>query len=326
MASNEMPASVPAEQALLGLMIHYPNTVSEATEQGLRPEDFFDASHRRIFQAVTELVREKKVADLSTLSGRLSDKGDLERVGGTAYLMTLYDLGDSEAKAIQYITTIQKKSLLRQLIEEANHIQELCRDRSYAEDEVLDEARSRIVRIADSRSGNEFVQSSTLAPEVVDYISSLKSTRKNIGVRTGLYKLDRNTGGFQRGDLIILAARTSVGKTMFSTNIATYAAVHERKNVALFTLEMPARQIMTRMLSIDAEIPSEELRTGELTADHANALMESCNRLAAAGISIDDSSSIKVGEILSKCKKLRSDLEGRGRTLDLIIIDYLQLV
>ncbi|MBQ1386683.1 MAG: DnaB-like helicase C-terminal domain-containing protein, partial [Erysipelotrichales bacterium] len=110
------------------------------------------------------------------------------------------------------------------------------------------------------------------------------------------------------------------------TNIATYAAVHERKNVALFTLEMPARQIMTRMLSIDAEIPSEELRTGELTADHANALMESCNRLAAAGISIDDSSSIKVGEILSKCKKLRSDLEGRGRTLDLIIIDYLQLV
>ncbi|MBQ2309658.1 MAG: hypothetical protein II186_03310, partial [Erysipelotrichales bacterium] len=198
MASNEMPASVPAEQALLGLMIHYPNTVSEATEQGLRPEDFFDASHRRIFQAVTELVREKKVADLSTLSGRLSDKGDLERVGGTAYLMTLYDLGDSEAKAIQYITTIQKKSLLRQLIEEANHIQELCRDRSYAEDEVLDEARSRIVRIADSRSGNEFVQSSTLAPEVVDYISSLKSTRKNIGVRTGLYKLDRNTGGFQR--------------------------------------------------------------------------------------------------------------------------------
>ncbi|MBQ1506321.1 MAG: replicative DNA helicase [Erysipelotrichales bacterium] len=326
MATNELPASVPAEQALLGLMIHYPNAVTEAGEQGLRPEDFFDASHRRIYQAISELNREKKIADLSTLAGRLSDKGDLERIGGSSYLMTLYDLGDSEAKAIQYISTIQKKALLRRLMDEAKKIEEMCRDRSYAEDEVLDEARSSIVRIADSRRGSEFILSSVLAPKVVDYISSLKTTKKNIGVRTGLYKLDRNTGGFQPGDLVILAARTSVGKTMFAANIATYAAVHERKSVAIFTLEMPANQIITRMLAIDGEIPSEELKTGDLTPEHANALMESCSRLANAGVAIDDSSTIKVGEILSKCKKLRSDLEGKGKSLDLIVIDYLQLV
>ena len=326
MADFVLPNSVQAEKALLGLMLQHKSVRTFASEQGVTATHFFDPSNQILFQTIMDVTREGKDADVQTVISRLNDQGDINKVGGSSAVLDVYNMGDAESKANQYIQTILKKALLRDLYKESTRVIEEIRTKSYDEDEILAQARANIVRIADSRSGNEFISSKDLMSEVLKDIGERKTKKNKIGIRTGLPSLDANTTGFKPGELVILAARTSVGKTQFAVNIATYAAVHEKKNIAFFTLEMNASLILTRMLAVDGVIPSQQLKTGDLEGNNANLLMESGNRLANAGIYIDESSSIRVGEILAKCKKLKSDLEAKGQTLDLILVDYLQLI
>ncbi|MDD6466740.1 MAG: replicative DNA helicase [Erysipelotrichaceae bacterium] len=319
--ARQLPQSIDAEQSLLGSMLLYPESIRLAYEQGIEENDFYLDANRRIFSVIMGIDDEKKPVEIAGVVTRLTDLGRLQQVGGVEYLMKLADMATAPANCGYYIELIQNKALLRRLIESATEISEEGMERSYDIDEVLDHAEKKILEVTRSRKTSEFRTSKQVVQSVLKELELLQQNRGLTGVRTNFEKLDYITNGFQPGDLIILAARPSMGKTAFALNVCMNAAVLFDKKVALFSLEMPGEQLMKRMLSAKGGVQGNKLRNGFLDNQDWNNLYDAARELQEASIFLDDSSSIRISEIFSKCRKLKSE-----QGLDLIIIDYLQLI
>ncbi len=317
-----MPHSIEAEQSILGAMLVYPSLVRTVVDQDLHAEEFYVEAHQRIFGCMMDLHENGQNVDVTTLITRLNDTSQLALVGGADYVIKLSDSAVSSANGVFYIDIIKQRYHLRRLIETAEKIAEEGFDSSSSLDDVLDHAEKEILEVTRSRRASEFQSSKEVVSRVIKELVALRESDNHItGVRTGYQDLDRMTNGFQRGDLIILAARPAMGKTALALNLGMYTALRNPGAVAFFSLEMPAESLMKRLLSAKSQVEGNKLRGGNISDDELNRLNEAGNELGAAKIFIDDSASIKVSQIFSKCRKLMSEYG-----LSLIVIDYLQLI
>lgn len=320
--SRELPHSNEAEQAILGAMMVYPSVSTVVYDQGLAKEDFFLDVHQRIFSAMLDLMEEGKPIDVTGLITRLNDVAQLHFVGGVDYVIKLSDTAVSSANANYYIELIRSRAHLRRLIETAEKIAVDGFDTSEALDVIMDQAEKEILDVTRSRRTTDFKSSKMVIQDVMEELIRLRKSDNHItGIKTGYTALDNITNGFQRGDLIILAARPAMGKTAFALNLGLQASLRNSGGIAIFSLEMPAESLMKRILSAKSDVESSKLRSGNIRDNEFNKLNEAANELSAGKIFIDDSASIKVSEIFSKCRKLRSE-----QGLDLVVIDYLQLI
>ncbi len=319
--AQQVPASIEAEQALLGSLLLYPQTADLVYEEGIEPDDFFADQNRKIFREMQQLYKEKKPIDITTLITRLTDKQLLSSVGGAEYFSYLTDVAISSTNSDYYISIIQEKSLLRRMIEVTENIRIKCMEEQYDALSVLNEAESKISEISRRRRTSDFTASKEAFDEVIKRLNEVAQSRQATGVTCGYDHLDNITNGFQKGNLIILAARPSVGKTALALNIASNV-VCQNRTVALFSLEMPCIDLGNRMLSAKSTVDSNKIRTGRyLTNDDWAKIDEAKSILEKTPLYMDDATGIKVNDIMVKCRKLQSE-----HGLDLVIVDYLQLI
>ncbi|WP_339322814.1 replicative DNA helicase [Paenibacillus sp. FSL W8-0194] len=316
------PQNLEAEQAVLGAILLQSEAMITAMER-VQPEDFYDASHQLIYEAMIQLGEENQPIDLVTLTSRLQDKGQLEDVGGVSYLAKLAHAVPTAANVEYYAQIIEEKSMLRRLIRTATQI--VSEGYSGGEDVagMLSDAERRILEISNRRTGSGFVAIRDVLMEVFDRVEVLNQQGgTTTGIPTGFVDLDKMTNGFQRSDLIIVAARPSVGKTAFALNIAQNVAVRAKETVAIFSLEMSAPQLVNRMICAEANLDANLMRTGDFKTDEDWAkLTMGIASLAEAEIYIDDTPGITVADIRSKCRRLKKE-----KGLGMIVIDYLQLI
>lgn len=322
--SRQMPCSIDTERALLGTMLVYSEKSPRiAMEEGLRVQDFYLDAHRKIFSVIDGLYKEGRMIDVMTVTARLKDLDQLNQIGGMDYILQLSDSSVTSAGTKHYVEILQEKTYLRNLIETAEQIVQDSFDGTENVDELLDSAEKRILDVTRTRRTSEFRTSQEVINAVLENIYKMRSQKSRItGIRTGYSALDNLTAGLQRGDLIILAARPSMGKTAFALNLGLNAAhFKEDEAVAIFSLEMPAEQLMQRMISKKSQIDGRNLRTGMLNNEEMAKLMEAATEMQAMKIFIDDTPGIRVSEIFSKCRKLKAE-----HGLCMIVIDYIQLI
>ncbi|MGG3800407.1 replicative DNA helicase [Metabacillus fastidiosus] len=315
------PQNIEAEQAVLGAIFLEPSSLVLASEV-LIPEDFYRATHQKIYNAMLTLADKGEPVDLVTVTSILADQELLEEIGGVSYLSDLANSVPTAANIEYYSKMVEEKSILRRLIRTATQI---ATDGYSREDEVqvlLGEAEKRIMEVAQKKNVGAFQNIKDVLVQTYDNIELLHNRKgETTGIPTGFTELDRMTAGFQRNDLIIVAARPSVGKTAFALNIAQNVATKTDENVAIFSLEMGADQLVMRMLCAEGNIDAQNLRTGNLTAEDWGKLTMAMGSLSNAGIYIDDTPGIRVGDIRAKCRRLKQD-SGLG----MVLIDYLQLI
>ncbi|WP_174734668.1 replicative DNA helicase [Mesobacillus harenae] len=321
LADRLPPQSIEAEQAVLGAIFLEPSALTLATEV-LIPEDFYRASHQKIFEAMLKLNDEGKAVDLITVTESLAAAKLLEDTGGVSYLSELAGSVPTAANIEYYARIVEEKSLLRRLIRTATNI---AQDGYTREDEVgalLSEAEKNILEVSRRTNAGAFHNIKDVLVRTYDNIETLHNRVGDVtGIATGFNDLDKMTAGFQRNDLIIVAARPSVGKTAFALNIAQNVATKTGENVAIFSLEMGAEQLVMRMLCAEGNIDAQRLRTGSLTDDDWGKLTMAMGSLSNSGIFIDDTPGVKISEIRSKCRRLKQETG-----LGMILIDYLQLI
>lgn len=316
------PQNLEAEQALLGAVLLQSETLITAMEH-VRTEDFYDKSHQLIYDSMIELGEESQPIDLITLTSRLKDKGELEDIGGVSYLAKLAHAVPTAANVEYYARIIEEKSMVRRLIRTATQI--VSEGYTNAEDVggMLSDAERNILEISNRRSGSGFIAIRDVLMEVFDKVELLSQNKGNTtGIPSGFADLDKMTAGFQRNDLIIVAARPSVGKTAFALNIAQNVAIRAKQTVAIFSLEMSAPQLVQRMICAEANLDASVMRTGEFKSDDDwSKLTMGIAALSEAEIYIDDTPGITVADIRSKCRRLQKE-----KGLGMIVIDYLQLI
>ena len=318
----ELPNSARLEQSLLGSLMIYPQVYRQCRDQDLIPEEFFAPGHQKIYAAIMDLAEAGTPSDLNSIHQRLLDKGELEAAGGLNYLLSLMDAAVSAASVSSYIQTIKNKAQLRALMEASEKISLEASASSDEIDVILDNAERSIMDVTRHRRGSEFESSQVIIERVLEEIRSLRDTKGVTGIKTGYFSLDKMTNGLQRGDLIILAARPAMGKSAFALNVANEVAKRNAGCVAVFSLEMPSDSLIKRLISAESLVQSDKLRSGKVDNEEMSKLYEAGNRLAERNIFIDDTSSIRVSQIFSKCRKLKSEFN----SISLIVIDYLQLI
>ncbi|HBM82016.1 MAG: replicative DNA helicase [Clostridiales bacterium] len=315
------PNNLEAEQSVLGSMLLDKNAISIVSEM-LRGEDFYKEAHRLIFDTIIELFDKDEPVDLVTIVDSLRAKNILETVGGMTYLSNLASSVPTTANVKYYAKIVEEKSTLRKLIKSCTETMEKCYQGSTDVPAILDKAEKDIFDISQKAVTHDFEPLSRVLERGFDEIEKLYNNKGSItGIPSGFPELDAKTSGFQKGDMILIAARPSMGKTAFVLNIAEYAAIMNHNIVALFSLEMPKEQIAYRMLCSEANIDMLKLRSGNLSDDDWERLAASAGPLASAKIFIDDTPGISVTEMRSKCRRLKIE-----HGLDIIIIDYLQLM
>jgi replicative DNA helicase len=315
------PQNIEAEQAVLGAIFLEPSALTVASEI-LIPEDFYRASHQKIFNAMLKLNDEGKVVDLVTVTEELAAAKLIEDTGGVSYLSELASSVPTAANIEYYARIVEEKSLLRRLIRTAT---EIASDGYSREDEVealLSEAEKNILAVAQRKNAGAFHNIKDVLVRTYDNIEQMHQRAGEItGLETGFIELDRMTAGFQRNDLIIVGARPSVGKTAFALNIAQNVAHKTGENIAIFSLEMGAEQLVMRLLCAEGNIDAQRLRTGSLTDDDWGKLTMAMGSLSNSGIFIDDTPGVRISDIRSKCRRLKQE-----HGLGMILIDYLQLI
>lgn len=315
------PHNQEAEQSVIGAIFLEPQALITAAEI-LQYEDFYRVAHQKIFQTMNKLSDQGKPIDVVTVTEELSAKKELEDVGGLSYLTEIANAVPTAANIAHYARIVEEKALLRRLIRVATNIVE---DGFTREDEVealLSEAEKKMMEVSNRKNAGDFRHIKDVLVQTYDNIELLHARKGDItGVPTGFRDLDRITAGFQRNDLIIVAARPSVGKTAFALNVAQNVATKTEENVAIFSLEMGAEQLVMRMLCAEGNIDAQILRTGALTAEDWRKLTMAMGSLSNAGIFIDDTPGIRINEIRSKCRRLKQEYG-----LGMILIDYLQLI
>ena len=315
------PHSIEAEQAVLGAVLLDREAIISASEF-VNPEDFYKDSHREVYRAAVELFDRGEPVDLVTLSEQLRQKNLLEAVGGMAFLTDLSSSVPTIANAAHYAKIIYGKSLLRKLIRACGEISEKSFEAAEDVEEIIEYAEKNIFDISQKRVFTGFVPLKEVLVSSFNKIEELYNNKGTItGISTGFRDIDTKTSGLQKSDLILVAARPSMGKTSLALNIAQHAALLQKVPVAVFSLEMSREQLVNRMICAEANIDSHSMRTGNLSEDDWPKLAASVNRLSKANIYIDDTPGITVAEMRSKCRRLKLE-----RGLELILIDYLQLM
>ena len=316
------PQNVEAEQAVLGAMMLEHNAVVAAMEK-LRPGDFYREVHRTIFEAMEHLHHDNKEVDVITLPEELRRMKKLDDVGGLEYILSLPNLVATAANIEYHANIVAEKALARNIITTCTELTSEAYDGEKEPEDLLDDAERRILQISESKRRGDFAPVGVVVEETLDKITKLYENKAGItGLPTGFRDLDRLTSGLQPSDLILVAARPSMGKTAFTLNIAQNVGVKQHKTVALFSLEMSQEQLVQRLLCQIAHIDSQKLRTGQLNSDDEwTKLTDACDKLYQAPIYIDDTPGISVTEMRSKARRLKAE-----HGLDLIIVDYLQLM
>ncbi len=316
------PQSLDAEMALLGSIMLRPDAIIDVTDL-IKSETFYSEKHRIIWNAMMELAQKHSPIDLLSMSARLGDTGELERLGGAAYLTELVNFVPSSANVMHYAGIVHKKHMMRKLIEASEHLSTLGYDESADLDHLLEEAQKKVYEVTNVSSVHKFTSIGEGLTEAWDRIEMLHRTRDQLrGVPSGFKDLDAKLAGFQKSDLIILAARPSVGKTSLALDIARNAAILHNIPVGIFSLEMSSQQLVDRMLAAQSRVDSWKIRTGHglLEPDFAQ-IRTGLDELSKAQIYIDDQPGSNILKMRSVARRLKNE-----KGLGLIIVDYLQLM
>lgn len=316
------PHNIEAEKALLGAIILKPETMHDVSAD-IRPESFYADKHREIYRAIFEIFAKGDPIDLLSVSTKLKNAGQLERVGGASYLAELIEAVPAAGNAHYYSGEVHSKSMLRGLIHAADDIAELGYSNPDDVDVVLDQAEKKVYEVTNQTSVQKFVTIGSALTEAWERFEHLSANHEDIrGVPTGFASLDSLLAGLQKSDLIILAARPSMGKTTFALDLARNAAVQYKKSVGIFSLEMSSQQLTDRMLASEAGVDSWKLRTGKLKSDQEfESVQAAMARLSEASIHIDDQPGTNILKMRSSARRLHHE-----HGLDLLIVDYLQLM
>jgi replicative DNA helicase len=318
-----LPANVDAEKTILGAILLDNASHAEAAEK-LTDEDFSLDSHRRIFQRMTELINGQKAVDIVTLSNELARFKEIESIGGVAYLASLTEGLPRRPVIEEYVRIVKDKSLLRKLMLICSAAIARAADQGESALGVLDETEAKLLEVSEKGIAQGFQSLDQIVKGSFGTIDNLynQGQHKVTGLATGFYELDDMTSGLQKGELIIIAGRPSMGKTALAINIAENAAVSSQAIVAIFSLEMSREALLRRMLASQAAVDQRKLQTGNIYKEDRAKLQKALGDLIESRIFIDDTAGISLGEMRAKARRLRQNAGG----LDLIVVDYLQLM
>ena len=315
------PHSNESEQSVLGSMLMDSQAISSASEI-LTGDDFYNKQYGVIFDSMVELQNSGSVVDLITLQEKLKEKNVPPEVSSLSYVSEFIDAVPTSANIKAYATIVHEKAVLRKMIDTTDAIANTCYDGKEEIGAILDKAEKQIFEVTKRRGSSDFVPIEDVVMNALDAIERAgKAKGETTGVPTGFKDLDYATAGLQPSDLVLIAARPSMGKTAFALNIALHAAMKEKRKVAMFSLEMSKEQLVNRFLAMESKVSSQKIRIGDLNPSEWQALSAGATEVAGATIVIDDTPGITPGELRSKCRKLKLE-----KGLDLIIIDYLQLM
>jgi replicative DNA helicase len=317
------PQSLDSEKAVLGSIMLRPSALFDIADV-IAPDSFYAEKHRIIYQAMLDLSVKNEPIDLLSLSNKLEEKMQLEQIGGRTYLTELVNMVPSSTNAKHYGEIVHKKYTFRNLIDASDYIADLAFESTDEElDNVLDQAEKKLFGITSSPKTQKFTTLKKTLSEAWEELEKLHESKADLrGIPTGYKDLDNMLAGFQRSDLIILAARPSMGKTTLALDIARNAAVLHNVPVGIFSLEMSAQQLATRLLSAESRVNSWNLRTGKLSTDQEfSKIRDSLDKLAKAPIYIDDQAGNAISKMRAAARRLKSE-----HGLGLIIVDYLQLM
>ncbi len=318
---QQPPQNLDAEASLLGSVLIDTDAIVKIADT-IRPTDFFDKRHELIYQAMVNLYEQHEAIDVLTLANRLKSNGELDSVGGAAYLTELTNFVPTAAHVEQYADIVAQKSLRRRLIKASQQMVSLGFDESKSLHELIEEAESNLFSVSEQHIKQSVVSIETILAESFERLDDLHKDKKKIrGISSGFKDVDNLLAGFQRSDLFILAARPSMGKTAMMLNFAHNVAVQSKEPVLFFSLEMSKEQLVDRLLSIESGVDAWALRTGNLTDTDFEKIGEAMGTLSEAPIYIDDTPGITVSDLRTKARR-----EAHRHPLGLIVVDYLQLM
>lgn len=321
MATRQYPHDIDAERSLLGAMLISREACADILSKVV-DDDFYDEGHHLIFLAMQALSEQKTPVDVTTVTSYLLDHGQLDKIGGVNYLFKLSESVPTVAHSEYYLKILHNKAMLRRIIKETSGIAEKAFEDIDDIDDFVSESEKTMLSITRDRNAGEFRDVKSVIKAVTDRLNLLQRVDGSIsGVRTNFRDLDKITSGFQPGDLIILAARPAMGKTAFALNIGHNVAHKSDKPVAIFSLEMPAEQLVQRVICSMGSIEGALIRTGEILKVNANKYYAAAERVSQCNLYIDDTPGIKINDIVAKSRKLNQE-----HGLKMIIIDYLQLI
>lgn len=316
-----MPHSVEAEQSVIGAMMIDRDAIITASEM-LLPEDFYGKQYGTLFEAIVELQENDGVVDIVTLQDKLNEKGVPMEINNVEYLSNLVAAVPTSANIKQYCQIVSEKSLLRKLIRLNEDIANSCYTGREETDTILEETEKKIFSLVQKRNTSDYIPIRDIVMEAMNKIEKASQTSGTVtGIPTGFLDLDYKLAGLQPSDLVLVAARPSMGKTAFVLNIAQHVAFKQNLTVAIFSLEMSEVQLVNRLFSLESSVNSGNIRTGNLTDDDWDKLIETAGVVGNSNLIIDATPGISISELRSKCRKYKME-----KDLKLIIIDYLQLM
>lgn len=316
-----MPHSIEAEQTVIGAMIMDKDAIITSMEI-VQGDDFYQRQYGVIFDAIVELYNENIPVDLVTLQERLTQKDVPPEIASPEFLSKLTFAVPTTANVKHYAGIVSEKAVLRKLIKNNDEINNSCYAGKEQLDTILDRAEKSVFNLLQKRGGDEIMPIKQVVMNALDKIDMVSKNRGNVtGIPTGFTQLDARTAGLQPSDLILIAARPSMGKTAFVLNIAQHVAFKKNLSVGIFSLEMSKEQLVNRLFSLESSVDAQKIRTGELADDEWERLIEGAGTIGKSKLMIDDTSGITIQMMRSKCRKMKLE-----HGLDLIIIDYLQLM
>ena len=314
------PQDLVAEQSVLGGMLLSKDAIADVVEI-IKERDFYRPAHELIYDAILDLYGRGDPADPVTVSAELTKRGDIARAGGAPYLHTLISSVPTAANAGYYARIVRDRAILRRLVEAGTKIVQLGYSEAGDVDDAVDAAQAEVYQVTESRMTEDYVQLSELLPAALDEIEAISSGVAEEGVKSGFRDLDALTNGFHPGNMIVLAARPAVGKSTLGLDIARYASIHKGDTSVIFSLEMSRSEITMRMLSAEAKVGLNNIRSGSLSDDEWGRLAKRMGEISQAPLFIDDSPNLSLMEIRAKARRLK-----QRHNLKLIVIDYLQLM
>jgi len=321
MIKRIMPNSLEAEQSVIGSMIMDRDAIVTATEM-LHKDDFYHQQYGILFEAMSELFMKNLPVDLVTLQNKLKEKDVPDEISSLEFVRDLLNAVPTSANIKYYANIVAENAVKRRLIRTMESIENECYAGKESLESVLAKTETDVFKILNSRSGGDFVPIRQVVMNALEKIEKASKQSGTVtGIPTGFIDLDYRTAGLQPSDLILVAARPSMGKTAFVLNIAQYVAFHEAKSVAIFSLEMSKEQLVNRLFSLESRVDAQALRTGNLSDADWEKLVEGAGIIGDSKLIIDDTPGISINELRSKCRKYKLE-----QGLDIIIIDYLQLM
>ena len=314
------PQDLIAEQSVLGGMLLSKDAISDVVEI-LKERDFYRPAHELIFDAILDLYGRGEPADAITVAAELTKRGDIARAGGAPYLHTLINSVPTAANASYYAKIVRERAIARRLVEAGTKIVQLGYATEGDIDDVVDQAQAEVYQVTERRASEDYVQLNTLLEETFDEMERISKGVGPEGVLSGFRDLDKLTNGFHPSNMIVIAARPAVGKSTLALDIVRNAAIHEKKTAVIFSLEMSRSEITMRMLSAEARVALNSIRSGALTDDEWARLARRMGEISDAPLFIDDSANLSMMEIRAKARRLK-----QRHDLKLIVIDYLQLM